>query len=204
MQKIAAEALGKIGDTRAIEPLIAAINTKNWQVFRLAVIALGKIGDALAVAPLIDALSEENRFVRLAIEQALGEIGDPRAIEPLTVCIHDENWEIRQAAADALWRIGGSDLHSESLRVEKVPRDVKIKYFARELHNIARNQKLIGGTSTNFNEQKRNCRAILIGEKVNAIGGMKWMQAVHQEFTKLSDQSRQLEMCWGGIGEWRM
>jgi HEAT repeat protein len=56
VQVAAAVALGKIGDARAVEPLIAALwakGTKNREVQEVAVEALGEIGDARAVAPLV-------------------------------------------------------------------------------------------------------------------------------------------------------
>jgi HEAT repeat protein len=60
VRKAAAEALGKIGDTRAVEPLIAALKTRDSDVRQAAAEALGKIGDARAVEPLIAALKDED------------------------------------------------------------------------------------------------------------------------------------------------
>jgi len=47
----AAEALGKIGDVRAVEALIAALQDRNWVVRRVAAASLGKIRDAQAESP---------------------------------------------------------------------------------------------------------------------------------------------------------
>jgi len=204
LKKMVADVLGKIGDASATDMLIKALKRKNWQIQRASVIALGKIGDARAVNPIIDLLHEQkDLFVILASAQALGNIGDARATEALDSLVEDENWLIREAALRALHRIGGPELKERySKQVTKVSRDVKIKYFANELKKIAQHQSLLGGTSRNFNEQGRNYRAILIGEEVNRIGGIKWMRAVWHEFAKLSKQGRKLEVCWGGIGEW--
>jgi hypothetical protein len=49
----AAEALGEIGDKRAVEPLIKALGYEDEYVRKSAAEALGKIGDARAVEPLI-------------------------------------------------------------------------------------------------------------------------------------------------------
>ena len=56
MRRVAVEALGKIGDTRAVEPLIKALQDSEEYVRRGAVEALGKIGDTRAVEPLITVL----------------------------------------------------------------------------------------------------------------------------------------------------
>ena len=100
----AAEALGKIGDRRAVEPLIAVLtDSHECEHYDSVVRALGEIGDARAVLPLVEAiegsnpnrqfLSDQsdwgmyssyikNRFIDTAIE-ALSKIDDPKAIEPL-------------------------------------------------------------------------------------------------------------------------
>jgi len=59
VQQKAALALGKIGDSRAVEPLIWALRDKNEPVRRCAAEALGKIKDDRAVEPLIRALKEQ-------------------------------------------------------------------------------------------------------------------------------------------------
>ena len=52
-----AYALGKMGDERAVEPLIKALSNDDWNICQIAAAALGPIGDARAVEPLIKALS---------------------------------------------------------------------------------------------------------------------------------------------------
>ena len=93
----AAEALGKIGDKRAVGPLIAAL--KDEAVRRAAVEALGKIGSTRAVGLLIDAVKDGNKEVRRAAISALGNIGHKRAIEPLIAALRDKDLAVRRAAA---------------------------------------------------------------------------------------------------------
>nr|MBC8522037.1 HEAT repeat domain-containing protein [Methanomicrobia archaeon] len=100
----AAEALGKIGDTRAIEPLIHALKDKKGNVRESAAEALGKIGEP-AVEPLIHAMDAEEENVRLGAAWALGEIRDGRAIESLISALIDENLDIQWSAAEALVKI---------------------------------------------------------------------------------------------------
>jgi hypothetical protein len=127
----AAEALGTLGDKRALEPLIAALQHKSLDLsiqsagpkipFRVAAAtALGKLGDARAVEPLIAALQNTGVSptisifmypVQAAAAAALGQLGDSRAIEPLTAAIQhkpltsalERNYEeVRTAAVAAL------------------------------------------------------------------------------------------------------
>ena len=100
---VAAEVLGKIGDARAVEPLISAFKDESevQHVRKAAVEALGKIGDARAVEPLVVALRDGEGWQRKATSEALGRIGDARAIEPLMAALSDY-WDVRKAAAEAL------------------------------------------------------------------------------------------------------
>jgi HEAT repeat protein len=99
----AARALGEIGDTRAVEPLIAALKDSNASGRKGAVAALGKIGDARAVEPLIAALADSHEVVQMLAADALGDIGDARAVKPLLAAFNREG---SPAAAKALDRLG--------------------------------------------------------------------------------------------------
>ena len=84
----AARNLGKMGDARAVDPLITALRVKshlndyNWRESIIEI--LGEMGDARAVDPLIIVLKTDGEeCVRMAAASALGEIGDSRAIAPI-------------------------------------------------------------------------------------------------------------------------
>jgi len=78
----AAEALGEIGDARAVEALIQALKDQSGSVRANAAWALGKIGRP-AVEPLIQALEDEDGDVRAGAAEALERIGGKRAVEAL-------------------------------------------------------------------------------------------------------------------------
>jgi HEAT repeat protein len=59
VRRAAAEALGQLGDARAVEPLIARLGDAAWNVRRAAAEALVKIG-APAVEPLIGRLGDDD------------------------------------------------------------------------------------------------------------------------------------------------
>ena len=75
----AMQALGDIGDPRAVEPLIYQMREKS----STAAWALGDLGDIRAVEPLIEALSSSEYLIRGSAARSLGILGDERATEPL-------------------------------------------------------------------------------------------------------------------------
>lgn len=74
VRKNAAEALGKIKDTRAIDPLIATLGDEETDVRKNAVEALGNIGDSRAIEPLIASLDDKKSTVKSSAEEALKKI----------------------------------------------------------------------------------------------------------------------------------
>jgi HEAT repeat protein len=102
----AAEALGEIGDSGAVESLVTALENDEISGVRWkAAVALSKIG-VPAVAALIGALRHEDDDVRWKAAIALGEIGDPRAINPLLLLLCDDDRFVKSRAAYALSMIG--------------------------------------------------------------------------------------------------
>jgi len=110
----AAEALGKIGDTRAVEPLSKALSDESENIRKSAAKVLGKIGDTRAVEPLSKALSDESESIRASAAKALGDIGDAQAVEPLIQLLDTELKDLKQIrhsgailkASEALGKIG--------------------------------------------------------------------------------------------------
>ena len=71
----AALVLGKLGDPRAVQPLIKALGDSNKTVRGIAASALGQLGDAAAVEPLRDLLRHESDpFVRGQAEKAMAAL----------------------------------------------------------------------------------------------------------------------------------
>jgi len=107
----AADSLRRIGDPRALEPLMAALKDKHYYPKSHAAEALGELKDPRAVEPLISALKEElkvsHNAARISIVQALGQIGDRRAIGPLNLALTNRSansFEVK-TIRDALQRI---------------------------------------------------------------------------------------------------
>lgn len=71
----AALMLGKLGDTRAVDPLIDALYAPGYQTRVHAAQSLGKLGDRRAIAPLIRVVETETDTFRAAAEEALHKLG---------------------------------------------------------------------------------------------------------------------------------
>ncbi len=119
-----AEALGKIQDRRAVEPLIAALKDKYPPLRRSVAAALGAIKDRRAVEPLIAVVMErQNKDSDLTVIEAavraLGEIRDPRAVEPLVPLVvhYDYSPDLYEAAAEALKKLGATETQVGEIRV---------------------------------------------------------------------------------------
>ena len=133
VRRVAAEALGQLGDARAVGPLIAALEDRNSMVRGAAAEALDRLAwhpdgaevavaywlakgewqecveiGADAVEPLAATLGNRDYWVREAAARAIGEIGDPRGVMPLVGRLSDqaEHLWVREVAAEALGEIG--------------------------------------------------------------------------------------------------
>lgn len=76
------EAIGQLGDPRAVKPLIEALNDEEMLVRWNAIKGLARFGED-AVAPLLRALDTADRFKRRNVVQALGELGGDESVDRL-------------------------------------------------------------------------------------------------------------------------
>ena len=104
----AAEALGRLGDRIAVEPLVILFyNSSAPAAVRLAAAeALLELKSAPAVVTLLGALRRDSWEVRRNAAAVLGQIQATWAVKPLAAALHDPNPIVRRTAAAALRRIG--------------------------------------------------------------------------------------------------
>ncbi|MCE5215312.1 MAG: HEAT repeat domain-containing protein [Methanobacterium sp.] len=118
IRKEAARSLKKVGDSRAIVPLIQSLQYEKWQskntilgtVREFSAEALGKLGDSRAVKPLIYSMNEDDDVeVRWKSAWALGEIGDSQATDALIEALKSSSWNVRENAAGSLGKLRAID-----------------------------------------------------------------------------------------------
>ena len=103
----AADALGRIGDSRAVARLLRALEDPAMTVRRASIVALLRL-EAMNAVPRIARLLEEDESggVRVIAAGVLGKFEDPRAVSALVRALGDAQWYVRQASATALGQIG--------------------------------------------------------------------------------------------------
>lgn len=131
----AAFALGRLGELRAVGPLVSLLQDPSDEVRCRAAVALGLIGSVSVLRTTAEVVSPEDRTIRWAAIQALGNLGpvavdclekalkqgpkserarvivalgETRAIEavgPLAEVLEDEDEEVRARARESLEKI---------------------------------------------------------------------------------------------------
>ena len=102
----AVNALGRVRNADAVEPLVPLLQDKVKAVREDAAAALAVIGDA-AIPSLLKALQHEDWLVRLHAVESLGKAKSKRAVEPLlSVLFSDRDSAVREDAVRALGEIG--------------------------------------------------------------------------------------------------
>lgn len=116
----AAGLLGRIGDTRALEPLVEALDHRDISVRVGAASALGDLRDPAAVEPLLRATRDHNLDVRAEAGSALDALGTAAVVVGMSAMVRPL---IADAVVTALQAQGGTTdrpAEVEPARVEDV------------------------------------------------------------------------------------
>jgi HEAT repeat protein len=105
VRRDAAKSLGRIGDTRVSEALVAALRDRDEQVRRNAIVSLGHIWQL----PNLIALGDDDASAREKAILALEKSVDKRVTQPLFAMLRDADLRVRRRAARALKALGESD-----------------------------------------------------------------------------------------------
>jgi hypothetical protein len=118
------EALGEIGDPKAVDPLILLLEDRNNEVRWEAALALGEIGDLRAIAPLKEALKDRDRYVRYGAAAALEKLGwSPASHEEYALLLNGkQEWEsLAEMGTAAIGPLSVSAIDLEpSVRIQAV------------------------------------------------------------------------------------
>ncbi|MBN1451854.1 MAG: HEAT repeat domain-containing protein [Anaerolineales bacterium] len=155
--------LGRLGDARAVETLIAELESNRlFGVRSAAAAALGRIGDPRAVEPLIAALQDRDILVRDSAAEALGQIGDPRAVNPLIAALEETSGVVRDDIAKALNKLNRTPPQPVPGKTNMDPQELKQRYSQgeRNFNNADLRKADLGWTDlTEINLENADLRA---------------------------------------------
>jgi HEAT repeat protein len=102
----AADRLGKLGNGRAVEALIKALQDTHWLVRLHAAKALGRIGESIAIEPLVEIMGDECPFVRRRVVTALAQLNSGRSMQITKALISGLSDSDKGVRARAAWGLG--------------------------------------------------------------------------------------------------
>ncbi|MHC5083802.1 MAG: HEAT repeat domain-containing protein, partial [Planctomycetota bacterium] len=148
-KKSAVVALGKLGDSRACEPLYKLM-VSDMTVRRQAADALKNIGGYDAVFYLNKAATSDDTFVKNQADRTLIELGPKHGLEPLLELLDDPDPQIQKAAARALIRLNDPTIEQDlqkagvkGLSQNTQSDEVKVKLAAIEALSHIHSVKII-------------------------------------------------------------
>lgn len=110
-RRLTVETLGRIGDRRAVLPLIDLLETEPELVVYI-VTALGQIGDRRAYAPLLRLLSHPLALIRQATVAALNALKYPELPHQIETLLDSTNPHLRESATRILGYFAAPDRES--------------------------------------------------------------------------------------------
>ena len=132
----AAEALGDLSDTRALDGLITVLDDADESLAAAAATALGKLEHRDAVAPLGAALARDRGFsIRHAACEALLRLGEDGE-QVLAESLMNDDWELSAAAANGLQM--ASDLTDPDRLLHDALSDQRVHVREHALYALAR------------------------------------------------------------------
>lgn len=113
-QRLAAIALGMIGEEETLKPLIGAVSHSDPGVRRSAIEALARLGTLECADTIRAGLNDENALVRKAVVSALVKILGSEAIDDIKHLLNDSDLWVRYHTIDTIGDMGIPD-YSELL-----------------------------------------------------------------------------------------
>lgn len=187
------EALGAVGDPRAVGPLIGMFEQRE-DLRPVCAEAMGRIGDPSAVPTLKQGLQDRDPLCVFAAVEALGQVGDERCVDDLIALLENGEAVLGAPVMSALFRISercGRSLWSlfqdagtylvAALRSDE--EDMLRTYVMGELEGDHRMEAVVGLVPF-FGELDRNLRERLV-QTIGDIGARTHTDVLH---AALSDE----------------
>ena len=198
----AVRALGRIGDPKAVDPLVKYLTDEFAQdishdIFR----ALISIKDEAAVDILIKLLKDSDDLLRKRIAGLLGDVDHPKAVEVLTNTLLDKNADVRISAAGSLVKIGDPQNILVPLALLLKDQDQEVRTEVVGLFAQIDNPEVTEHLLPMLKDPVRDVRK----KAAEVLGNLRTSEAVDPllELLKKSDESVQCEVIrsLGRIGD---
>ncbi len=169
-------ALGSIGDTKAVEPLLKSLNSNDRWIRRAAANALKGMNDPRIIQPLMEHILEANEpdpEVRKSAIEAMAILTPIEAIEPLAQALRDSSLGVRLLAGTALGRIGEPSINV--LLQARHDNDSKVRDIA-----VATLGKIVGKDGRIPQVVKSELKSVLVDEKEESTVKLTAIQALYK------------------------
>jgi HEAT repeat protein len=101
----AAVALGNLGDIRAKQVLLSALDSNEAVIQQAAIAALGEIKAVETVEKLLTFVNSDDWLIRQRLAEALGQLPAEKTIAALKFLVKDEHPQVREAARLSLQKL---------------------------------------------------------------------------------------------------
>jgi HEAT repeat protein len=191
---LVALALGRLGDQRAIDPLLSALGGTGYIADDVGE-ALGRFGDAV-FPQLMTRFRTGAANVRQDTALALGYLGDSRALDPLIEALHDQDDGVRWYSTRALGLLNNlqavepllAALNTATLEFDEEVQCAAIEALGK-LGDRRATQALIGGLSN------PGPSTIWVA-CATALGALRATEAIPYLIPKLADTDKYEPVAW--------
>jgi HEAT repeat protein len=186
VQQAACDALGDIGDKRAVFPMLERVD--SYKRLRRAICrAFGKLGDLRAVDVLLVHMNDESPSVRFAAFKSLGQLGDLRALDPLIQNLRHDDWHVREAICQALGMLG--DKRAVDPIIQKLNDDTRVRWAACKALGMLGDMKAVDSLLAMLNDPETGVRS----ETIHALTNLGDTRSIIPILTKLSDLHEEVQ-----------
>jgi HEAT repeat protein len=198
----AADALGKIGDRRAVMPLIAMLDEEDEHAWYWAALALGELGDERAVPHLLAKLEDRNLSdrPRMVIAEALGKIGHPSAAPGLRGLLAGGRNSKRSKAwiLWSLWKAGDAEVVGRCLQGAR-DKDAEVRWAAVRALGLIGSRKALAPVLARLEDDDPDVR----GVAARSLGLIGDPSAVDALISAVGDRERIVQF-WAIVASGRL
>ncbi len=152
----AAHALSKLGDTRAVNALVLALQDEHLEVVQKAAFALGQLKDDTAIPALVALLGDKHPELQTTVQRALEGFGIA-ALPILEQVLHHQDWVVREQAVTLIGFIA-QDTRIPLLATALCDDHWQVRFAAVTALGAIRNPEAKDALQASLNDQHQQIR----------------------------------------------